>query len=58
MNPLMKKQYRCQVCDNVSWRQEECHEKRMKELCFCGSGKFLEDCHGSSQPTNHKPTAK
>lgn len=47
-------QYRCRECDNVSWRQEVCHDVPMEATCFCGSGEFLKNCHGESAAENPK----
>lgn len=43
-------QYRCRQCDNVSWREEVCHDVSMEPTCFCGSGEFLTDCHDEPPP--------
>lgn len=46
----VRKQYTCAVCGNVSWEQEICHDHLMEEVCFCGSGKLLRECHKEQLP--------
>jgi len=48
-------EYRCAVCDNVSWQKEICHDQEMGEICYCGSGQLLSVCH-VEKPTEQSTT--
>ncbi len=41
-------QFVCTECDDVAFSADEPHAHEWTQVCFCGSGKPLSECHPQS----------